>query len=591
MNRSNNNVRTAILTTNEIGMNDHHQMQGQHQQHYSQPSVYADDNDLEQREGLLRSLEQNPHMLRDFYQFIEFTRARSAQPFVQQIGFGQNMQNQQPIPSILNMETNIQHNSSTPKRGRPLNDSGESISSAPKQHKSSKSTRIQMEHAAVINQQQRKSLPFDQLKRAISSNIPSFFIEFDQSITAQRLPSAFEAGNVIEKHFKEQKVNIEHFSLVGWSSNRLKLGVNNKDDYMVLLATNKWPTHVNNIPIRITKPKYIPDCFALVVRYVPSDMEPELVKEEIKRTIASADNIKQIHYSYERKFNDFKFTVTNLNEYNTALKLGRIAICNRWVTISSFLAGYRMTFCTKCWKIGHIREQCKTSLQRCRVCLDGIEKKEEHNCIKRQKCAQCGGEHHSLHGTCRVIQQYRSDLKEDVNKALESGKLHRIEYTKQQHAFSLKDQDFPPLEVSKKPRQSTWNHVQTDGCTDESLGSKAILLINENLVAMRDSNRRIEEKLEKIDIKLNQTALHTEIQQTTMVKLIDQVRLLIQHTIWPVTKEVKPGLLNSASGLQCVMDKLKELKTNLCNDYEIRRKRADSPSMQNTSSSTAEDSN
>ncbi|CAF2464576.1 unnamed protein product [Rotaria sp. Silwood2] len=168
MNRSNNYVRTAQVTTNEIGINDQHQMNGRHQQLYSQPAVYVDDNDMEQREGLLRSLEQKP------------------------------------IPSVLNVKTDIQHNSSTPKRGRSLNDSGGSISSAPKQHKSSKGTRMQMEDTAVINQQQSKSLPFDQLKRAMSSNLPCFFIEFEQTITSQRPPSACEARNVIEKHFKEQ---------------------------------------------------------------------------------------------------------------------------------------------------------------------------------------------------------------------------------------------------------------------------------------------------------------------------------------------------------------------------------------------------
>ncbi|CAF5011140.1 unnamed protein product, partial [Rotaria magnacalcarata] len=562
----------------------------QRQQHYSQPTTYEDDNDIEQLEGLLRSLEQNPHMLRYFYQFIEFTRARSAQPSIQQMCYGQSIQGQQPIPSILNIRTNIQHNYLTPKRGRPLNDSGGSISSAPKQHKASKGIRMQMEDRAAINQQQRKSLPFDQLKRAVSSNLPCFFIEFEQSSTSQRVPSAFEARNIIEKHFKEQKLNIQHFSLVGWSSNRLKLGVNNKDDYMVLLTTSKWPTDVNNIPIKITKPKYIPDCFALVVRYVPRDLEPELVKQEMQRTIASADNIKQIHYAYEWKSNDFRFTVTDIIEYNTALELGRISICNRWLTLTPFLTGYRMTFCTKCWKIGHVREQCKASLQLCRVCLDETSKKEEHNCNKIQKCAQCGGEHHSLHGLCHVIQQYRSELKEDVNKALESGKLHRNDYTNQQHVFSMKDQDFPPLGESEKPRQAIWNHVQTEVRTEDSLCSKT-LLINENLVAMHNSNIRIEEKLEKLDIKLNQTALDTELHQTTIIKLIEHVHLLIQHTIWPVTQQINPALLNCTSGLQSVYDKLTELKTNVCKDYKIRRKRAESPPMQNISPSTAEEIN
>ncbi|CAF3261715.1 unnamed protein product, partial [Rotaria sp. Silwood2] len=123
MNKSNNYVRTAQVTANEIGMSDQHQMDDQHQQHYTQPAVYVDDNDMERREGLLRLLEQNPHMLRDFNQFIEFTRARSAQSTVQQMYDGRSIQDQQSIPSILNINTNIQHNSSTPKRGRPLNDS------------------------------------------------------------------------------------------------------------------------------------------------------------------------------------------------------------------------------------------------------------------------------------------------------------------------------------------------------------------------------------------------------------------------------------------------------------------------------------
>ena len=64
---------------------------------------------------------------------------------------------------------------------------------------------------------------------------------------------------------------------------------------MTLVTTDKWPTTVKNISVKIIKPNYVPDCFALVVRYVPHDVEIKTVKEEIKRTITSADNIKQIH--------------------------------------------------------------------------------------------------------------------------------------------------------------------------------------------------------------------------------------------------------------------------------------------------------
>ncbi|CAM4847465.1 unnamed protein product, partial [Rotaria magnacalcarata] len=141
---------------------------------------------------------------------------------------------------------------------------------------------------------------------------------------------------------------------------------------------------------------------------------------------------------------------------------------------------------------------------------------------------------------------------------------------KQQHVFGMKDQDFPLLEKSKKPCQIIWNHVQTEVRTDDSLDSKTLLLINENLVAMRDSNSRIEEKLGKIDIKLNQTTLDTELHQTSIVKLIEHVHLLIHHIIWSVTSAINPALLNFTSSLQSVFDKLAELKSNLLTNYEIR---------------------
>jgi hypothetical protein len=195
------------------------------------------------------------------------------------------------------------------------------------------------------------------------------------------------------------------------------------------------------------------------------------------------------------------------------------------------------------------------------------------------KCAQCDGEHHSLNSQCHVIQQYRADLKEDVTKALESGKLHRNVNTNPQSDFDMKKEDFPSLGESKRPQQSAWNRVQSETRNEVTPDStKLLLLINENLTEMRESNRRVEEKLEKINIQVNQTALDAELHQTTVDKLMETIRLLIHNVIWPVTGQVKPELLKSKTGLQSIYDNLRELKTNLKNDDEIRRKRPSSPS-------------
>jgi two-component sensor histidine kinase len=64
--------------------------------------------------------------------------------------------------------------------------------------------------------------------------------------------------------------------------------------------------------------------------------------------------------------------------------------------------------------------------------------------------------------------------------------------------------------------------MQTEARNNDALDSiKALLLITKNRIAMRESNRRVNEKLENIDSKLNQTALDTELNQTAMVILTE----------------------------------------------------------------------
>jgi hypothetical protein len=58
-------------------------------------------------------------------------------------------------------------------------------------------------------------------------------------------------------------------------------------------------------------------------------------------------------------------------------------------------------------------------------------------------------------------------------------------------------------------------------------------------------NKRVGGKLEKVNSKLNQTVLDTELYKTAVVNLIEYVRLLIQHIVWRVASHIKPELLNS----------------------------------------------
>ena len=169
----------------------------------------------------------------------------------------------------------------------------------------------------------------------MSSNLPRFLIEYEQSGSSKNRPSDIIAANAIENHFKQQGIPIT-FSLVGHTGNNLKLEVNNKESHAALTSIDKWPTKINNVNITVTKPKFIPDAFALVVCYVPLQYDEDYVRKEIERTLESVENVRRIQYRFQRRTTDFRFIVKDLPEYNSMLKLGRISTGTTFRIVTPF---------------------------------------------------------------------------------------------------------------------------------------------------------------------------------------------------------------------------------------------------------------
>ena len=318
---------------------------------------------------------------------------------------------------------------------------------------------------------------------------------------------------------------------------KLKLGVNNKDDYATLVATDKWPAKINGIDIEVIKPKFTPDSFALVVRYVPRELDEEFVANEIQRTIASADRIKRIQYAYQRRSNDYRFDVKDYQEYNSALKLGRIAIGHSWLSMTPFFSGNRLTYCTKCWCIGHLRNKCSVSA-RCRVCLETLTDNHSHECINEPKCAQCNGKHHSLDNQCQVIRDYKQRLKEGVEEAINSGKLHRFAPKEQAPAFDLHEQDFPALKTVDNHQHRKWNIEQDHTACQSNTANvveteKSLENINNKLSKLLDSNKRVEDKVDQLKADLKTVTLDTQLHQAVLLDVITTMKDFIQHFIPP----------------------------------------------------------
>ncbi|CAF4898960.1 unnamed protein product, partial [Rotaria magnacalcarata] len=260
------------------------------------------------------------------------------------------------------------------------------------------------------------------LKRAVSSNLPCFFIIFSASVEPKYIPSSIQVAIMLKKLFADNQIPIKELSMrVQAGERRFKFA-----------------------------PLLLPDCYALVVRCVPLDINQDTAQQEILKTIPAAVGFSSIHYHHrQRSSYDIRFTVRSLEQYQTALEVGRLSIGQHYLPLTTFLTGYRLTYCTACWKIGHIRDKCQSSVS-CRKCLIPYTNGVKHSCQDIFNCAQCGGNHYSLHSICPVVKQYKEELKLAVDKALTSGAIKRSIPEEVSRPFQQHANDFPLLNQAKE---------------------------------------------------------------------------------------------------------------------------------------------
>ncbi|CAF3687307.1 unnamed protein product [Rotaria socialis] len=401
------------------------------------------------------------------------------------------------------------------------------------------------------------ALPFEQLKRAVGHNLPCFLIDFDSNIAFRQLPSAIIACDMIQEHFIKNKISINDFSVASFIGHRLKLGVNNMEDYSKLIRTEKWPSTINGKKVSIVKPKFVPECFTLVVRYVPRQVSIDLVTEEIKRSISSADNFKQIMYSFNRPTNDYRFTVADLTEFEGAFKFGRLCIANRFHPITQYLPANKLTFCTLCWKIGHTRLACNTQEQKCRICLDKFNQEHISICSGIPQCAQCGLNHQSLDPMCSIIQNYRQKLNYEVKQAVQGGRLIRRGVQRYHHqqpvppleSTSQYDTNFPPLPNNNnnmsqinKPVNKGWSGSYSH-LTTNAIPMESNTLINKiekmHQELKKDISSLNESIIQKLDVKIELNSSNIQLHQVNLSQINSTMISLLKKVIVPLVKNIK----------------------------------------------------
>ena len=441
------------------------------------------------------------------------------------------------------------------KRARTLNDSDDfiTVESSKSKKKLYKKNEEQINQESEVNVNtnfninNRYNVPVEHIKRAIVHNLPCFHLKFHE-IT--NLPSVVSVTDELYNHFNRLQIKLNNdFSVVRYVGNEIKIGVNNKDDYHTLNNQNVWPMKIHNQQISVILPKFVPEQFSLVVRYIPLEITVEQVAKEVKRSTGSAENFKKIVYHYQRSTNDFRFTVSDIKEYYGLLRLGHIGVGKKISIVSPYRPVNKLTYCTKCWALGHIRSQCKQFKQICKICLEKYDENHNNVCSKIMKCAQCQQKHHSLDASCHVVQEYRNNLNSAVKQAMEDGIITRTTNKKIKttipttHIPNIDNNSFPQLTTTAMSRtltrqapwsnlpQNTHGHQQASDISNEKLFEKIATRLDENTQQINTRFGMVEN-----EIKLNEKTISMFKQNLTAI--VGVLKIVIQDIIYPIAKSI-----------------------------------------------------
>jgi hypothetical protein len=373
--------------------------------------------------------------------------------------------------------------------------------------------------------QQQNSFSINVLKHAVSNNLPCFFIIFDHSVDPNNIPSCTQVAIMLKKSFADNQLPIKELSMcIQAGERRFKFAVGDKADFLTLFKWN-WPDVIENKKVEIIKPHSPPDCFALVVRYIPLDVNRESATHAIVKSIPAAVGFSSINYHHrQRPSYDLRFNVLNLEQYHTALELGRLAIGQHYLPITNFLTGYRLTYCTSCWKIGHMRNKCQSPVC-CRKCLVPYINGVNHTCQgDTLNCAQCGGNHFSLDARCHIVKKYKDELKLAVDKALASGVIKRPVPGELSRPFQHLDSEFPVLNKAQILSRPAW--FTSD---NESLYSNLKKEMNELVGAIKTLSEtmiRTENNFKELNNRIELQDKRTILHNNSLCAVVDTIQLL-----------------------------------------------------------------
>ncbi|CAF3317144.1 unnamed protein product [Rotaria sp. Silwood2] len=360
-----------------------------------------------------------------------------------------------------------------------------------------KTTNNRPNTGSYLNEISQQSIRYAETRFAF----PPFVVKFNESVEEKLM-----INNIMEHFTAIYKFNI---TLAGHrlkDKRELLLFAENRESFLMLYDTNKWPDIINSTIYELIKPNHLPPQFSVILRNVPVEKDVNVLLNELKEEYPDIVNAFRLTNKSKTPTSIVRLDICSVEIIEELLRKKFVYNNNLRLSVAEYLAPAKVLICSKCFQIGHFRSTCKSRLEFCKICGVGVDDLKQHkNCTKPRCCVRCSGDHESNDYRCPEVKSFRSLLTKSLLSA--PGTINNIKKnssTTNTTNYCVNDQDFPVLNGNR-------------GCYHR--GNESSISMGKRIDDLFQKLNKVEENFNRI-LELNNNSLNQLCRtQQVLVKL------------------------------------------------------------------------
>ncbi|CAF3620084.1 unnamed protein product [Rotaria socialis] len=357
------------------------------------------------------------------------------------------------------------------------------------------------------------------LKFAVENKLPPIKIQCEPQLKTQEEGSEIikQFLKYIETNFRKlnprynQPLEFDHYMVV--DSGELICFTNYIELFIYMCDINNYPNQLNNIKIKPILPTRLPARNAVILKFIDNKIKLDEVQMYVKEKFKSVYGIEEMLGTITYRSHHIRIDLLSKEEYINILNSGKFVIGGHLYEVDEYLPSPKILICNKCNTPGHVKKNCKSTIEVCRRCGNNRKNKDDHKvcCII---CHHCGGDHEATNFKCILIFKFRQQLLQQLKNNTHLLPPHVQFYIPQQ----FRDQKDSENQV--KLMAQSWQLLNFQSKTQTDAIADIYMTLSDGIPSIMDSMQNFNHILK--DINKNITNDNERQQRDFVITRIDE---------------------------------------------------------------------